>query len=576
MNPSRFILGLIAAASLSGCAALDQATQRASRVERDHQAAAAIVKSSVEQRQQTGRDTVAFHDGNWTSLVPIEIKQREARARLLCKGDPRLSYSPRSPVDILEFSQFVTNLCGVPIRVMPDAISAIQAQGRLAMGMVGAGGVGVPMGQPPIPAVGQPIPQMAGAPGIIGAGQGYQQGIGGRSGLIDIKYDGDLPGLLDMVTNRLGVSWKMVDSGVSIFYTDTRTFRVFVDPVTDDLQSVIQSGTTMTTGVSSGVSGTSGNSGIGGSSGSQQSTIISMKSDLWGDIDASIQGMITPGVGRAKGARATGTYTVTDVPEVLDRIANYIDTENKSLTRQVRFNVKVLAVSLTDSDGLGIDWTLIYKSLSGNWGFRLTNISQPDASSISGAVNVLSTATGRAAQFAGSSAIISALAQQGRVSELSSPTVTTLNYHTVPVQFGKQISFIAGSQTTNTASVGSTTSITLGNLTTGFNMRLRPYVMPDNQMIVDAAVNVASLARLRQVGTAASPAEAPDLDSRIVKQTARLHPGETMILSSFEQINDTSNRSGVGDPSNILLGGSVQSSSGRTVVVILVTPILMD
>lgn len=577
MNFRRIILSLAAISVLAGCATFEQDKKIVRRVEQDDVTATSLAKAAKAQRPHVEREAVVFHEGSWTSLVPIEIKQREARASLLCKGMNEVDYGPRSPVDILEFSQFITNLCGVPIRVMPDAITAIQSQGRLSvMGATGGiGGMGG-MTSPPIPSVGQPM-SSPGIPPVIGAGQGYNTSIGGRSGQIDIKYSGNLPGLLDMVTNRLGVSWKVVDGAVNIFYLDTRTFRLFSQPYAYDVQTIVQSGSTTTTGATGGASSTGSTSGgISGSSGSQQSTTISMKSKRWDDIDLTIKQMLTPGVGRSQASSSTGTYTVTDIPEVLDRVAAYLDTENKSLTKQIIFNVKVLTVTLTDSNGFGIDWSLVYKTLNGNFGFNLTNVTNPDASAISGKLSVLSTATGNAAQFAGTSAVISALAQQGRVSELMSPTLTTLNHHTVPIQLGSQISYLAGSQTTNTAQVGSTTSTTIGTITTGFNMRLTPYVMPDNQMLLDVALNISSLRQLRQVGTASSPAEAPDLDNRIFNQTARLRAGETLILSGVEQVSENSTKNGVNDPSNVLLGGSIKNGTTRSVAVILISPILMD
>lgn len=559
------LITICALLAVGGCGTFEKADRTARQVEHEKVTLDAIAKEAPRQRPAVERqEAVIFHDGEWASLEPIEIKQREARAKLLCKGSARVAYAPRVPVDILEFSQFLTNLCGVPIRVMPDAITAIQSQGRLSGASQGATGGAAP----PIPSIGQPIPA------TIGAGQlDFTQAIGGRSGLINIKYDGDLAGLLDMVTNRLGVSWKVVNDSVSIFYLDTRTFRLFSQPYGYDDSTTVMTGTTMNAGASGGATGSS----IGGTSGSQQSTIITMKSQRWDDVDKSIKQMLTPGVGRAQGSPSTGTYTVTDIPEVLERIRLYLDVENSSLTKQIVFNVKVLSVALTDTNNLGIDWTLIYRSLNGNWGFNLTNVTAQDPAAIRGSASVLTTATGNAARFAGTTAVISALAQQGRVSELMSPTVTTLNHHTVPVQIGSQISYVAQSQTTATAQVGSTTSLIPGTVTTGFNMRLTPYVMPDSQMLLDASINVSALlGPIPSFTSGGTTIQVPQVENRTFSQTAKLHPGETLVLSGFEQMSNSSNKSGVGDPSNIIFGGTVASSTNRSVVVILITPYLMD
>lgn len=569
----------VALASLVGCATFENADKRAKRVEEDAGDAASVVKS-VQNRQQTPeRATVVFHDGDWASLTPIEIKQREVRDTLKCRGERTTSYGPRSPVDILEFSQFMTNLCGIPVRVSPDAMTAVQTQSRLAMSAVPGAVPGVANGQmvPPIPAIGQPM--QAGMPSVIGTGQFNQNmGFGGRVGLIDIKYTGDLPGLFDMVTSRLGLSWRYADGAVTIYYLDTKVFRVFSQPYNYDLQSVVQSGTTTAMGSGGSSSGSSGSSsgGISGSSGSQQTTTISMKASLWDGIDNTVKNMATPGVGRYAVNPTTGTVTVTDTPEALSRIEAYLNNENKSLSKQIVFNVKVLAVTLSNGGSMGIDWNLVYKSMGGKFGMSLANVTAKDQGSVSTTVSVLPTATGSVGQFAGSSIAISALEQQGRVSELLSPSVTTLNYRTVPVQIGSQTTYIAQSQTTQTAQVGSTTALTPGTVTTGFNMRLTPNVMPDNMILLDTAINVSALRQLRQLVSGGVTIEGPDLDNRIFSQTSRLRPGETLILSAFERLNESSNKAGVGNPNNILLGGSVKSSTTRDVVVILITPVLMD
>ncbi|MDI3781591.1 PilN family type IVB pilus formation outer membrane protein, partial [Pseudomonas aeruginosa] len=70
-------------------------------------------------------------------------------------------------------------------------------------------------------------------------------------------------------------------------------------------------------------------------------------------------------------SRATGTLTVTDRPEVLNRVQQLVNRENESITKQVLLNVNVLSVALTDKDQLGIDWNLVYKSLNNKWGIGL-------------------------------------------------------------------------------------------------------------------------------------------------------------------------------------------------------------
>ncbi|NPW57042.1 PilN family type IVB pilus formation outer membrane protein, partial [Pseudomonas aeruginosa] len=114
-------------------------------------------------------------------------------------------------------------------------------------------------------------------------------------------------------------------------------------------------------------------------------------------------------------------------------------------------------VALTDKDQLGIDWNLVYKSLNNKWGIGLKNTMPGiDQSAISGSVSILDTAN---SAWAGSKAMVQALAQQGRVSTVRSPSVTTLNLQSAPIQIGRYDSYLASSQISNVAQVGSTTSL---------------------------------------------------------------------------------------------------------------------
>lgn len=572
----RAILAAMAAAILAGCATFDQVDRTARRVEDSQKAASEIAQAMRDTKQPPSRDTVVYAKDNWVATRPIEIRKQNIPDALRCEIAIN---AEKAPIDILEFSQVITKWCRIPARVTPDALQAIQSQGRIAMGNTAGvpGQVGQVAQAAPVP--GMQLPPLPALPNSMGQPQmggmsAYNSVIGGRAGLIDFKYQGELKPVLDMATQRLGISWKYVDGAISFYYLDTRVFNFATMALNTDFSSVVQSGMTM----NSGTSGGSTTSGVSGSSGSQQSATVAMKTSKWDDVNKAITSMLTPGVGRLSISPSSGTITVTDTNEVLGRVERFLDGENKSLTKQVLFNVKVLSVSLRDTDGLGIDWSLVYKSLNGNYGFLLKNVTQAPTDAISATANVLTTASGggNAERFAGTTAVINALAQQGRVSTLRSPSVTTLNMHSVPIQIGSQVSYVASAQTTSTPQVGSTTSLTPGTVTTGFNMILLPYVLPDNMMLIQSSINISALNRIRSVTSAGTTIEVPEVNNQIFSQTARLRPGETLILSGFEQMSEQADKTGVGTPNNILLGGSVRSNNVRDVIVVLITPIIQE
>ena len=387
-----------------------------------------------------------------------------------------------------------------------------------------------------------------------------------------------LAGLLDSVTARLGLSWAYRDNAVHIYYVDTRVFKIAAISSKTTMEYVVQSGTSLAGGSggatgAGGVGGGSGGSNVAG--GSNQTTKVAIEASLMDDIKTTLEAMVTPGgIGRV--AIGSNSVTVTDTPASLGRIAEYMERENRNITRQAIFNVTVASVTLTDTDGFGLDLGLVYQALSGNYGINLANAFSAGTGAASASLGVLDTATGGAARFSGSRAILSALSNQGRVSVLTNPTVTTLNMQPVPVQIAKQTSYLASVSTTNTAQVGSTATLTPGTVTTGFSMDLLPYLMDNNEMLLQFTMNLSPDARLRSAESGDNRIEVPEIDSRIFSQRVKMTSGQTLVLSGFEQRVSNGTKSGVGSPDNWFFGGGGTSDGRREVIVILITPIILD
>lgn len=520
--------------------------------------------ASMRSRQDTpARPTVRYSDTPWVSTRPINLKIDGIPDALNCD----ITYSPTVDVDIFQVGQEITKWCGIPVRVTPDVTLTGSSSSSISLPPLGeqqgsAANPGGTMGLPPLPA----LPQGGTA---LGASSG-----GRNLSISGLKWKGGpAKGLLDMATVRLGLSWKYsaAENLVTIFYVDTKTFRLYAIPSVTDMTSVVSSGTTSAAGVSNSGSGNSGSGGgISGNSGSSQSTGVTINTDITKDIGNSVQSMLTPSVGRMSMSSSTGTMTVTDTPEVLARVGDFLNGENSNITKQVLLNVKVLSVTLTDKDDLGIDWNLVYTAVNGKWGIGWKNVTQADAAAVQGSVSILDTSN----QWAGSNLLVKALAQQGRVSTITSPSVTTLNLQPVPVQVARQTSYLASIQTTNTADVGSTTSLTPGTVTSGFNMNLLPYVMPGKELLLRYSINLSSLKQIRQVSSGDNTIEIPEVDNRIFSQMVKLRSGETLVLSGFEQSVDNGSKAGVGSASNWLMGGSLKRDNSKDVIVVLITPIV--
>ncbi|MBC7413967.1 MAG: PilN family type IVB pilus formation outer membrane protein [Herminiimonas sp.] len=450
----------------------------------------------------------------------------------------------RSVNSLAEFAERITLRSGIPTRVAGNTAQAGQGGAGLAS-LKPAGG---------------------GMPSLPGSMQGPVTGQTSSAVRIDFT-GGSLKGLLDTVAARFGVSWKYANGAIQFFLIDTRTFQIAAVPGDAALSATVASGAN-SGGQSDGGGGGAGGNGL--NTNNSQNTAVTSQLSVYSSIEKAV-GIMLSAQGRVVASPATGSITVSDTPDSLERIAQFIDRENQALSRQVMVNVTVLAVTLTRGDNYGIKWDAVYQTLGRRYG--LANPLATVANSNTFSAAILDTASSR---LAGTSLLIEALAEQGRVRRETSASVVTLNNQPVPVQVAKQTTYLKSSQTTLTANVGSSTTLTPGTITAGFNMTILPHVLGDGTVMLQFSTDISSLRALRTVTSNSATIESPEIDTRNFLQRVTMKSSETLIISGFEQTDDNLTQLGTGSPSNLLFGGSLRAQANKEVIVILITPVVMN
>lgn len=556
------LLAAAVAAGLGGCE-----VKRVNESMRDVDATADKAEGLARSlRNQTdNRASVRFTDEQWVNPKPIVMKRGLPTIR-----DCEVGFN--DTMSLQQFAQLLSGLCSkIPVQVMPDALDrgAAYLQGK-APAMPGASAIPAMEGS-----ISDLFPDAGGGNYVPGA-MAYQQPAGARGSMtVSTKYQGTLSGLLDSATGGLGLSWRYDNATgvIKIFYLDTRMFPVYAFNNASVFKAEVRSGMSTNAGTSSGGAGQSSSSGgSSGESGSNQTTQISMVSSLLDDIEKNVKSMLS--LGKMSFSRTTGVITITDRPDVLDRVQEYLDEENKRITKNVLVNVEVISVKLTDTSQYGIDWSLVYKQVNGDWGFGLTNTFQGmGTGAVSSSISILDTSS---SPWAGSKAIIKALSQQGRISSYRAPSVTTLNLQAAPIQIGKVKGYLQSSQISQSANVGSTTSLIPGSITSGFNMSLVPMIMPSDQLLMQMMVNMTGDPDLEEISAGDSKIQNPSYDTQIINQAVKLRSGQTLVLSGFDQTTVNASKSGTFTPSNFLFGGGGLSDKNRDVLVLMITPIIME
>jgi len=549
----------------TGCSGLSQRISDAADRDTEH-GHALVADTSKGHNAVRALDDVVVDNGIWLSGRTVKL----GTAAVLPPIFVQPATFDRSVASLQEFAERITRLTQLPTKVSPDANAAAERtlEGVAGSdGRPGAGGNanGAVVVKPPLPT----------GRGSLAGGAG-----GGAMPLHIVYSNGDLKGLLDSACAQFGVYWKYANGVVDFHFTDTRTFQVSAVPGDSALKANVVSSATNSNTSNSGTSGTIGSTGNSGGSGgtgvssdNSSTTLVNSQLSIFGSLDAAIKAMLSP-YGQVVSSPATGSISVTDTPDSLERVASFMQEQNRVMSRQVMINVTVLTVTLSDQDSYGIDWNAFYQALGSR--FNLTN-SFP--ATLTNPVSFSASVITPNSRANGTVAAISALSEQGKVRRKTSASVTTLNNQPVPVQVATQQGYLASISTTNTANVGSETSLTPGTVTTGFNMTLLPHVLDDGTILLQFYTNLSSLIKLQQVssgGTNPLQIQTPEIDTRNFLQRVAMKSGSTLVISGYEGTNDNLTQRGTGKAQNYAFGGGFEATRSRDIIVILLTPISMS
>jgi len=577
--------------TIQGCAyqRINDATNAGA--ENSAQAEKRIRELTEKQDLLNSRPTLQRSDKLWLDSTPVAINEDTAGAPTTAK-DCKITFNPRTAVTVAEFGRMTASLCGVSVQLTADATAYLNGalnmiNGRPSTQMpAGSQTVGLPGARGGALSAGAlPPPTLNASAGASSPGNTATQGaltLGTQSSSTFSSPTGDsitgitwenkpLSGLMDVIAARLGLGWKIEDSTITLYFLDTQVFQLFAIPGSIKMNTGVKTGTS---GATATVAGATSATGGMTSEGSTQGTQMNFESDILKDTEKTLNSMITPGLGRIALSPSTGVVTVTDRPDSLRRIKEFIRAENKRITRQVILNVKVLSVALNSADSLGLNTSALFQTLASKVGVS-TTFSNPNRSGMTATSGVVSTNSD--SPWAGSQAVIDALSAQGQVTTITSPSVTTLNMKPAPILVGNQQTYLASVSTTAIQGGGtSQQALTPGTISTGFNMVLLPYLMEGREMLLQFNINMSDLLGITTISSGTNQIQMPNINNRIFSQSVRLKSGETLVLSGFDQSATSGTQQGIGDPKLWIAGGRGDATKTRTELVVLITPVVTE
>ena len=408
---------------------------------------------------------------------------------------------------------------------------------------------------------------------------------------VPVNYSGKLSGLLNYLSNRYGVWWRYKNGVITFFTKETRVFTVYALPTETSLSSSL-SGASM--GENSG----------GGNASSSLSTSANLA--LWDNIEKGVE-QVVGDQGELAFSRVTGTVTVTASPFVIQKVASYIATWNEKLSRQVAISVKVLQVSLNNEDNYGLDLQAVFNSnnIAASYSSPYF-IDAAGGTTGAGAVGLLSMTLLRpSSKWKDTKSIIQAFSTQGKTALVTSSSVTTLNNKVAPVQIATTQNYVKEtSVTTSGSGTDRSTEVDMDTdtLNYGFTMEILPRILDHGRLIVLFSMTLTDLLSLDSFSSNggytnnnssttsdeedSSEEDEGDKETTIVQlpkmqmrgfmQEIAMRSGSTLVLTGFEQVNNTIDTAGIGKAKMGLLGGKAYSSNTRDVMVILMTPEVLE
>lgn len=390
---------------------------------------------------------------------------------------------------------------------------------------------------------------------------------------MNIAYTGKLSGLLSQVATDLDLLWYYDKSAIVFYETETKTFTLYALGTDVSYQSTVQT-----------------------DNGNQVYLESTLKE--WDEVESTISSI----VGKSDNAnftvsRSLGTITVTAPPSILARVGDYIARQNKRLSQLVTIDVKVLQVSISNDSAFGLNLAAAINSASGLniVANPKNNLGNPETSSMNIAVlsNTVSAITGAThmengtsvpgaytqdqinngslSGIAGSSALIEALAKQGKVSLVTNVGVTTRNNRVAPVNNTKSTGYIKRFESRNFTTVESST-VDQDNLETGFSMQLLPNILENGKILLLFRMSVRELLKMSSQTIGEVTLQLPEVEERSFMQEVIMESGQMLVVSGFEKQTNNDTRYGLGDPDFMLLSGSRETGAKRDVLVVILTP----
>jgi type IVB pilus formation R64 PilN family outer membrane protein len=290
------------------------------------------------------------------------------------------------------------------------------------------------------------------------------------------------------------------------------------------------------------------------------------------EILTYVQGMLTD-EGSASLSPTLSTLSVSDMPMVVDDIADFIAEQNEIMGKRIAVRAKVYEIESDDNGNFGIDWSTLYRG-SDRFSFDLnTGVTGTNEPTLD--LSILSDGGSR---FQDTSALINMLNTNRDASLVTSSSVYTTNGRPVPVQIADEQHYLASVTSEVDDNGNRSFEMTPGKILSGFSMTLVPRIDSNGDVQMEMAMDISQLVGLDEFtvgGEEGNTIQLPNKTSKNFVQRVSIASGQTLMMGGLERYERSSQTDSIAGEKLWGLGGQKQGGKRKVMTLILITPYIM-
>jgi len=249
--------------------------------------------------------------------------------------------------------------------------------------------------------------------------------------------------------------------------------------------------------------------------------------DLWKDIQEGLKELLSEG-GKLIVNKMASIIVVTDYPANLERVAEFLETVEGTVQRQVLIEARIIEVTLSDEYQMGLNWSYIIGSRTS------TQFLGKDTKLTQNAISLLSLPIFQFSfHYYDVETLLNAMAEQGEINIISKPRITTLNNQRAIIKVGTEEVYFEVEEEEETAGTAPKYTYTPKFFTVGVVLDVTPQIGPGDDLTLHIHPVITEKIAEKEYPVGERTATVPIVTVRESSSVVKVKSGQTLVLAGL-------------------------------------------